>query len=60
MQNRVNVGDSVKIDTDNWNDISLTGKVTDIQENKATVIDENGVTHTLSLNQITPQRFLSE
>lgn len=60
MQNRVNVGDSVSINTDNWEDIGMTGKVTDIQENKATVIDENGVVRTLSLNQITPQRFLSE
>ena len=60
MLNEITPGTNVAIDSDDWDKIGLVGKVVEVNGFKATVLTEGGVTMTVSLNQLTPQTFLSE
>lgn len=53
-------GDTVALNTDVWSDVGLTAKVVNVTENKVVVLDEDGVTRTLSSNQVIKQSFLAE
>lgn len=60
MLNEITPGTNVAIDTDNWDQVGLVGKVVEVQGHKAIVLTEAGVHMTVSLNQLTAQTFLSE
>lgn len=53
-------GDKVVINDDKWDNLNKTAIIVENQGHKVIVESEDGVTMTLSVNQVIPQRLLSE
>lgn len=59
MQN-LKEGQKVSINDDNWETLNLVGEVIAVGAQSVTVITEDGVTRTLSKNQVNPLSYLTE